>query len=292
MRFHARDGVRLAVRIYDCGSASPRLPLLCLPGLSRNSRDFAALGRHFSRHGTEPRIVVAVDYRGRGLSDSDRNWKNYRPVAEADDAMAAAAVLGIGEAIVVGTSRGGIIAMLLAAMRPGLLAGVVLNDIGPVIEGTGLARIKRSLGAARPVASWAEAAAALRNGAGAQFPGLSADDWEAMARAYFAETKAGLEPQFDRNLLRTLRDVNFSDEMPAIWPQFMALARVPLLAIRGEHSDVLSAETLAEMAERHPACETFTVPGQGHAPLLRDAPTLARIAAFARHCDSRRASSR
>ena len=189
------------------------------------------------------------------------------------------------KAIFIGTSRGGLIAMLLGALRPGLMAGVVLNDIGPVLEGTGLARIKRNLDALHPASGWNEAIAALKHGIGAQFPALSMEDWRATAEAYFAQTAKGLVPQFDRNLLRAIADLDFSDRIPVLWPQFMSLARVPVLAIRGEFSDVLSADTLAEMAERHPDFEEMTVRGQGHAPLLRDMPSLNRILAFARRCE-------
>jgi pimeloyl-ACP methyl ester carboxylesterase len=261
------------------------LPLLCLPGLSRNSRDFIALGRFFSRHPDEPRSVIAIDYRGRGLSDSDPNWRNYRPVVEAQDVLTVAAVFGIEHAILVGTSRGGIIAMLIGALRPSLIAGVVFNDIGPVLEGTGLARIKSYLSTRRTVASLDEAVALLRSISGAQFPGLTQDDWRALADAYFADTKRGLAPQYDPNLRKTAIDLDVTEKIPVLWPQFMSLARVPILAIRGEHSDILSPRTLAEMAERHPGLEQLTVPGQGHAPLLRDEPTLQRIDAFVKRCD-------
>ena len=156
-RLRAQDGLSLAVRVFESRDGG-RLPLLCLPGLSRNSRDFLALGRHFANHAREPRHVFAVDYRGRGLSARDPDWRNYRPLVEAQDALTAAATFGLERAILVGTSRGGIIAMLLGALRPGLIAGVVLNDIGPVIDGRGLARIKRTLSAGtKTLRSWDEA---------------------------------------------------------------------------------------------------------------------------------------
>lgn len=284
-RFRSQDGLLLAARVFR--AASTRTPLLCLCGLSRNSRDFTRLGRHFSQHPSEPRTVVALDYRGRGLSDSDPNWRNYKPVVEAQDVLAAVAVLGVERAIVVGTSRGGIIAMLLGALRPGLLAGVVLNDIGPVIEGTGLARIKNYLSARRrPFHSWSQVIAMLRETAEGTFPALSDDDWRAFADAHFAETRSGIAPQFDPKLVKTIDDVDFTEKIPPLWPQFLSLSRVPMLAIRGGHSDILSKKTLEEMGERHPDFESLTVPGQGHAPLLRDAETLQRIAAFVEYCDA------
>ena len=284
VRFRSQDGILLAARIFDA-ARSHRLPLLCLPGLSRNSRDFLAIGNFFSAHPTEPRMVIALDYRGRGLSEPDPDWRNYKPNVEAEDVLAAAAVLGLEEAIFIGTSRGGIVTMLLGAVRPGLIAGAVLNDIGPVLEGTGLARIKRYLDAVRPVGGWEEAVTAVKNSAGAQFPGLSAEDWRAHAEAYFTKMRSGFAPQFDRNLIRAISDIDFSERVPVLWPQFLGLGRVPVLAIRGEFSDVLSPRTLGEMADRHPEFEQLTVRGQGHAPLLRDLSTIERIFAFARRCE-------
>jgi len=285
IRIRSQDGLSLACRCFDAAT-SERLPLLCLPGLSRNSRDFIALGRFFSRHPGEPRNVIAIDYRGRGFSDSDPNWRNYRPVVEAQDVLTVATALGVERAILVGTSRGGIIAMLIGALRPRLIAGVVLNDVGPVLEGTGLARIKSYLSTRSTVANLDEAATLLRSMSGAQFPGLTHEDWRALAEAYFAETKRGLAPQYDPNLRKTAIDLDVTEKIPVLWSQFMSLARVPILAIRGEHSDILSARTLAEMAERNPGLEQLTVTGQGHAPLLRDEPTLKRIDAFAKRCGS------
>jgi pimeloyl-ACP methyl ester carboxylesterase len=282
--FSSQDSLRLAARIFDADSAR-RLPLLCLPGLSRNSRDFIPLGAYFSRHPIAPRKVVALDYRGRGRSDADPNWRNYTPLVEAQDVLTTGAALGLERAIVVGTSRGGILAMLLGAMRPGLLAGVVLNDIGPVVEGVGLARIKQYLGQRRAVRDWNDAIEAVKAAAGPQFPALGEDDWRAYAEATFTVTHSGIAPDFDPNLVRMVQDIDFSTKIPELWPQFTSLARVPLLAIRGERSDILSARTLAAMAEAHPRLEQLTVPGQGHAPLLSDAPSLERLAAFAARCD-------
>jgi pimeloyl-ACP methyl ester carboxylesterase len=282
--FRSHDDLLLAARIFEAAQ-SDRLPLLCLPGLSRNSRDFLALGRFFSTHPTEPRRVIALDYRGRGLSEWDRNWRNYTPIVEAQDVLAGATALGIDRTIVVGTSRGGVIAMLLGALRPGLIAAVVLNDIGPVVEGTGLARIKTYLAVVRPVGSWEDAVAVIRQMGSGQFPGISEEDLHASAEAFFAPTDKGLAPQFDPKLANALGDMDVTQKTPELWPQFASLAGAPILAIRGEFSDILSARTLTQMAERHPRFEQHVVRGQGHAPLLRDAGTLDRIRAFVARCD-------
>jgi pimeloyl-ACP methyl ester carboxylesterase len=285
VRFSAQDGLALAARLFD--APEENLPLLCLAGLSRNSRDFIGVGRYFAQRAEGPRSVYALDYRGRGLSDRDPNWRNYVPLVEAHDVLAATVALGIERAIVVGTSRGGLIAMLLGALRPGLFAGVVLNDIGPVVEGTGLARIKSYLKRRKPARDWSEAEALVREAVGSQFPILSNDDWRAFAEATFAETSDGVVPQFDPKLLNIVDTLDLTSRIPTLWPQFLSLARVPVLAVRGELSDLLSPTTLAEMAVRHPAFEHVTVPGQGHAPLLRDASTLGQIRAFALRCEQR-----
>lgn len=286
VRFSAQDDLTLAARIWGAPGTG-RLPLLCLAGLSRNSRDFRALGRALALDPEAPRLVAALDARGRGLSDADPDWRNYTPLTESHDVITAATVLGIERAIVVGTSRGGILAMILGALRPALLAGVVLNDIGPVIESKGLARIRNYLAAARPMRSWDEAVAAVKRVASAQFPALAEDDWRAMTEAFYAEAGGVLRPDYDERLLRGIESLGTADPIPVLWPQFDSLRRVPVLAIRGALSDIVSAETLAMMAARHPDFAQHSVAGQAHAPLLRDAPTLARIAAFARHCDLR-----
>lgn len=285
VRITAQDGLKLAVRIF--GDYHPgRLPLLCLPGLSRNSRDFKALGTFFSETIQPRRQVFAVDYRGRGRSDSDPDWANYSPLVEARDVLAVADALGIREAIIVGTSRGGIIAMILGALRPGLMAGIVLNDIGPVIEGMGLARIKTYLRPAEPLRTLAEAVERLRSIGGAQFTALSEADWEAMADAIYVAEDNGFRPDFDPALLKMVDAINLEDALPQLWPQFDSLRAHPILSIRGENSDILSEATVKAMVDRHPMLEAITVSGQGHAPLLRDQPTLERIAAFVRRCES------
>jgi pimeloyl-ACP methyl ester carboxylesterase len=286
VRLAAQDGLLLAARVF--GERAPgRQPVLCLPGLSRNSKDFLRLGQAFGLESAQPRQVVALDCRGRGLSAYDPDWTHYDPLIEAQDVLAATAALGLEKAVVVGTSRGGLLAMILGALRPGLLAGVVLNDIGPVIEGQGLARIKTYLAAARPPSDWAAAHAAVRKVHGPFFPAAGEEDIRAFAAATFVEEGGRLRPDFDPAILKPLQGLDFEQALPTLWPQFDSLAHVPVLAIRGELSDILSAATVEAMAGRHPRFERVTVPGQGHAPLLRDTATLARIEAFAQRCGAR-----
>ena len=284
VRITAQDGSNLAVRVFGA-QHHDRHPLICLPGLSRNSKDFNALGDYFSKSAKHARCVLAVDYRGRGQSDPDPDWTHYSPLVEARDVLAIADALGIQKAIIVGTSRGGIIAMILGALRPALMAGVVLNDIGPVIDGKGLARIKTYLRQAKPLQTLDEVVSRIKTINGPQFEAIGEADWVAMAKAIYVEDDDGFKPEFDPALLKTLEAIDFSDALPELWPQFDSLRAHPVLSIRGENSDILSEKTVAAMVEHHPTLEAITVSGQGHAPLLRDNPTLERIAAFIQRCE-------
>ncbi|QCI62775.1 alpha/beta fold hydrolase [Phreatobacter stygius] len=276
----ATDGLRLHVRVY--GVPQPgRWPLICLAGLSRNSADFDRLARALSA----TRQVVAPDYRGRGQSDWDTNWQNYALPVELNDLLAVTTVLGIDKAIFLGTSRGGILTMLMSAARPGLIAGAILNDIGPVIDGTGLARIKSYLGKLPEPKNLDEAVALLKSIGSAKFPALSDADWYRQAEGMWMTRDGRLVPAFDPALTKPMETMNFDAPLPTLWPQFDGLANVPAMVIRGEHSDIISAETVAAMVARRPDLGVFDVPGQGHAPLLTDRPSIDRIAEFARRCD-------
>lgn len=281
----AQDDLKLAVRSFGA-PGSDRLPVICLAGLSRNSLDFAPLARALARDSRGARQVIAVDSRGRGLSGRDSDWRNYNPMTEASDVLAVADALGIDRAVVVGTSRGGILAMILGSMRPSLLAGVVLNDIGPIIEGRGLARIKSYLGASGAAPNYATAIARVQEVMRPHFPAISAEDYAFYTRALYLPSRSGVEPGFDRALLNTMKAIDFSEPLPTLWPQFASLRQKPVLSIRGENSDILSERTVEAMADLHADLETLVVPGQGHAPLLNDAATIGRVGDFARHCDS------
>ncbi len=205
---------------------------------------------------------------------------------EARDVLAAADALGVHKAVIVGTSRGGIIAMVLGAMRPGLMAGIVLNDIGPVIEGTGLARIKTYLSAASAPKNTADAIERLKKIAGSQFTALGPADWAAMVDALYVDGENGLRLDFDPGLIKSVNMIDLEHAIPTLWPQFDSLRGHPVLSIRGANSDILSEATVKAMMKRNLNLETMTVAGQGHAPLLRDSATLGRIGAFASRCDA------
>jgi pimeloyl-ACP methyl ester carboxylesterase len=283
----AQDGLRLHVRCYG-PRVAPKLPVVCLPGLSRTAADFHQLALALSRHADEPRRVLALDYRGRGRSEWDRDAANYNPQVELGDVLAVLTALGVGPAIVVGTSRGGILAMMLAALRPTALAGVVLNDIGPVIEPKGLMRIKSYVGKLPPAKSFEEGAEILRRLFDAQFPQQTAEQWLASAHRSWAERDGKLVPTYDLRLARSLEAIAPERPLPPLWNEFDALGRVPLMVVRGANSDVLSPETLTAMQARRADLDVLEVADQGHTPLLAEPETLARIAGFAARCDAAR----
>jgi pimeloyl-ACP methyl ester carboxylesterase len=265
--YSAPDGLKLHARIYGRPSDGT-LPVVCLPGLTRNARDFHDLALALSGDPARPRRVVAFDYRGRGQSAYDPDWKNYTVAVEAGDIVAGLAALGIEHGAFIGTSRGGLIIHVLAAVRPAALKAVILNDIGPVVEGEGLAHIRAYLERAPKPQTFADAVAIQRAAHGAAFAALESSDWARMVDALYRWDNGVLTPDFDPKLLNMLGEFDLNKPLPELWPQFDGLALVPLLAIRGANSRLLSAKTLAEMARRHPDCQAVTVDGQGHAPLL------------------------
>jgi pimeloyl-ACP methyl ester carboxylesterase len=279
----APDGLRLHARCYGRASA-PGTPVVCLPGLARTSADFDVLATALSRDATHPRRVIALDYRGRGLSQYDRDPANYSLPVELADVLAVVTALETLPAIFIGTSRGGILTMLLAAVRPSALAGAVLNDIGPVIEPQGLMRIKSYVGKLPQPRTFEEGAEILSRLFHSQFPRLGRDDWMAAAHRMFKEENGRLMTTYDPKLAATMAGIGPEQPLPALWKEFDALANVPVMVVRGANSDILSPATLAQMRARHPSLEILEVPDQGHAPLLTDGESIKLISAFLSRC--------
>ena len=277
------DGLKL--HVSACGSrTAERLPVVCLPGLARTGADFDTLATALAADPQRPRYVVALDSRGRGRSDYDRDPFNYNFATELADLMAVLTALDIGPAVFVGTSRGGILTMLLAAARPTVIAGVVLNDIGPVIDVRGLARIKSYVGQLPRPKTLQDGAEILRALFAAQFPKLSDDDWMAFSRRSFKQQNGGLVPTYDVRIAKTLTAIDLERPIPSLWAQFDALARVPVMLIRGANSDLLSTTTVAAMRARRRDMVVIEVPDQGHAPLLAEPEIIGEIDAFVANC--------
>ena len=276
--FTARDGLRLYGRHYPARKPSRRRPVLCLAGLTRNSRDFDHVAQALAQNEVMSRDVFTLDIRGRGLSEPDADWKNYAVPVEMQDVIDFMVMADLHGAGVIGTSRGGLIAMVLAAAQPSLIGALVLNDIGPVIEADGLVRIAGYVGRVPVPKTWAEAARVIRDLSKRDFPAMSEAGAESFARQLFNERNGRPTSGYDNKLSKCLSVLD--GPMPALWPQFEALKRIPILVVRGENSDLLTAATVEEMRSRHPMLTSVTVPNEGHAPLLKDTPTVDAIGQF------------
>lgn len=296
VHWSAGDGIRLAGRMWPAlgGTSYARgshpaarrqqedPTLICLPGLSRNTRDFNDIAAFLQVRGWR---VVAFDYRGRGLSAWDDVPENYSMEREAEDIDAGLQQLEIGRFALLGTSRGGLHAMAMVARhQPGRISKVILNDIGPRIEPQSLVRICHSVGKQMAYESATDLAGRLRLDLGGQFTKLSNDDWTKLAHQLGERQEDGkFHLSYDPALAETLTDWGDPDnppEWPDLWPLFSGMETIPLMVIRGENSDLLSKVTAEAMVARHENCTLVTVPDQGHAPLLWDLPTQEKISGF------------
>ncbi len=263
------DGVRLHARDYPGDPA--KVPVVCLPGLTRNARDYDALARSLA----PGRRVIAVDFRGRGESGQAKDAMTYVPATYADDVRLLLGEAGIARFVAVGTSLGGLVAMLLA--RDGALAGAVINDVGPQIEAAGLQRIRGYVGRGSSCPTWLHAARTVADAHRDIYPDWGLEEWLGMAKRLYRVTSAGrIVLDYDLRIAEPFK-VPATAEAPDMWGALDALADEPVLVVRGERSDVLSAVTAARMVERLPAGELVTVPGVGPAPTLAEPVAAAAI---------------
>jgi pimeloyl-ACP methyl ester carboxylesterase len=262
-RYTSQDGLSLYYRSYG-DPLSPATPVLCLPGLARNSKDFRRLAKRLCAE----RWVLCPDYRGRGRSDYDPDSDNYQPATYIGDIRHLLAAAGMHHAIVIGTSMGGLLACAMGAAMPGVLRGVVLNDIGPDVAEGGLDRIMTYLSRDNPQPDWETAVRAFKE----LFPTLSLrteEDWRAAAEATWKEGDDGLlHYDWDLHIVDPLVKKH---PIPDLWALFRSLRNIPVLAIRGGASDVLLPATLDRMRREHPQIETLTLDGIGHVPALSEA---------------------
>lgn len=258
------DGLKQHYRDYNLASEEAPV-ILCMPGLTRNARDFEEIAEHLS----ERCRIICVEQRGRGLSDWDPEPSRYQPVTYVADMMALLDHLHIKQVIALGTSLGGIMTILIQAMHSDILIAAILNDIGPEVDPKGLARIQGYVGKGAPPQSWDEAIAQLKSGNSEVYPNFSAAEWEWFTRKLYTEKDgvpvADYDPAISQNL-----NANEDQAAPDLWPVFAAMSTIPVVVLRGELSDILSADTLGVMAQVHPDLISVTVPGVGHAPLLRE----------------------
>ena len=277
--FTSQDGLRLAGRKYGWSNRNG-LPVVCLPGLTRNARDFHDLAVHLSTPAGGERRVLVLEYRGRGRSEYDRNWENYNVLVEAGDVVDAMAAADVGHAAMIGTSRGGLIMMALSAMRPGIFAAAVLNDVGPEINGPGLVRIKTYVERGGEPANWQEASEMMRQIGQRDFTAFGPADWDRLARQIFREENGRLVRDYDKGLATLMKSLDLNQPLPQLWPQFDGLAKVPMMVIRGANSDLLTPDILERMKARRADMKVVEVEGQGHAPDLGTAGLPQKIARF------------
>lgn len=271
------DGLSLYARDYAGAAGPAKLPVVCIHGLTRNSRDFEDVAPWIAARG---RRVLAVDVRGRGRSDRDPNPLNYQPPVYAGDVVGLMMQAGIGRAVFVGTSMGGLITMVLAATNPPAVAAAVLNDVGPELSPVGLGRIMGYVGGGAPLTSWAEAAGYAEATNGAAFPGAGPEHWAAFARRIFREGAGGPELDYDPAVTAPFRAAP-TGPTPDLWPVFTAFAAGrPTLLIRGAISDLIDAGIAERMRAAGPAMAYAEVPDVGHAPMLTEPEARAALAAF------------
>jgi pimeloyl-ACP methyl ester carboxylesterase len=282
--FTSSDGLRLYARDYPGAGGFARLPVICIHGLTRNSSDFEDVAPWIAASG---RRVIAVDVRGRGHSAWDANPARYNPLVYAGDIVTLARDLGIARAIFIGTSMGGLITMTLALRHLDLIAGAVLNDVGPVLSQRGLARIAGYAGKGEVLRNWDEAAAYLKDINAVAFPAYLDADWERWARRAFIETADGkLAMRYDANIGIAFRSGAVKGSAMMARFAFRRLARRrPTLLIRGSLSDLIEPEQVAQMVAMAPALRVAEVDGIGHAPMLTEPPAQAALRDFLARVD-------
>jgi pimeloyl-ACP methyl ester carboxylesterase len=268
------DGLRLYARLYE-SKQSGAGTVLCLPGLTRNSRDFEDLAPHLQ----ERFRVIAPDLRGRGLSAWDPNPQNYQPSVYIQDILALLDAVGAPPVTVIGTSLGGLLAMMMGAAYRGRVAGIVLNDIGPEADPVGIERIKGYAGRLPPPTDWSDAIAQTRSMFADAWPNFDADRWSTIVRRGYREDASGaIRVDADPMIGEMLRAAPVATA--TLWPFWSALRGIPMLAIRGERSDILSTAVFARMKAENPDLMQLEVAQRGHVPLLDEPECIAAIDTF------------
>lgn len=267
------DGLTLHYRDYAGPDGSDKPPVICLHGLTRNARDFAALAAHIAQH----RRVIVPEMRGRGRSEYAKDTGSYSPATYVGDVNMLLAKLDIKRVVSIGTSMGGLMTMMMAAHNASLFAGVVINDIGPEIDPDGISRIGSYVGQGGSYPSWIHAARALRSQHSSAFPDYDLEQWLEMAKRTLVVGQNGrISYDYDMGIAEPFKQPG-NAAPPDLWPAFDALKNVPTVLIRGELSDLLSPQTAARMKERHSDLTPITVPRVGHAPMLDEAESLDAI---------------
>ena len=273
------DGVRLHARVYagpDGTEGAP--PILCMPGLARNARDFEMLAPHVARQ----RKVIVIEFRGRGESAFAKDPMTYVPLTYVQDVVAMLEELGIERFAAIGTSLGGLVAMLMAATLPGRLVGAVLNDVGPELQAAGLERIRDYIGAGGSQPTWMHAARSLAELNRAVYPDYEIHDWLRLTKRTHRLTAEGrIVADYDKQIAAPLRAASSGDAAMDLWPVYRALGNIPLLILRGALSDILAQSAGEKMVAELPRARLVEVPGVGHAPTMDEPQARAAIDVWA-----------
>ncbi|MBL4661395.1 MAG: alpha/beta hydrolase [Alcanivoracaceae bacterium] len=271
--YQSDDGLQLHYR--DIGIDNGKFVILCLPGLTRNSRDFD----EFASRLAENNRVICLDLRGRALSEYDENWKNYHPLTYAKDVWTLLDKLAIEKVAIMGTSLGGLISMVMSFQNNDRIAGVILNDIGPEINAKGLERIKKYAGLLPPVETWKEAGEQTKQVYGPWLKGLDDSIWIKLAkRAYKDNAQHKPVLDMDSNISTAIKKMGPQKGDP--WQLFDSLTNTETLVLRGELSDILTAEILTKMHDRNPKLVSMIIPDRGHVPLLDEEASISAIDKF------------
>ena len=278
-RWTSPDGLSLYARDYAAASGPAKLPVIAIHGLTRNSADFGAIAPLIAQSG---RRVLAVDIRGRGLSDRAPDPMTYQPLNYAHDILALMDQAGVARAVFLGTSMGGLITMALAAIRSKVIAAAIVNDVGPEVAKEGLARIAAYSGQPVDTPGWAEAAAYVKSINAVAFPHYTDADWDAFARRTFRiGTEGAPVLDYDPDIAVPIKAAGARALVPNLWPMFNRLTKArPVLLVRGQNSDLLSEAIAAKMRKRAPKMDYVEVPGVGHAPMLDEPEAKAAIFPF------------
>ncbi|MEX0298630.1 MAG: alpha/beta fold hydrolase [Kordiimonas sp.] len=258
------DGLKQFYRDYNCAPKDAPT-ILCMPGLTRNSKDFADIAAHMA----DRCRVICVEQRGRGLSHWDPDPTRYRPDVYVNDMMVLLKHIDVQQVIAFGTSLGGLMTIMMSALHPGTLIGAIINDIGPVVDPVGIARIKSYVGKGTPPTTWADAIEAVKHANTGVYPKFTESDWESFTRKLYIDVNDKPVLQYDPTISRNFEDTN-DQSAPDLWGIFSSLYNIPVVTLRGALSDILSAETLSEMTKRHPDLTPVTVPDKGHVPMMTE----------------------
>ena len=270
------DGVRLHAHVYEPTVPSSKTPVICLPGLTRNARDFSMLAPLLA----QDRTVYAIDIRGRGDSGYAKDPMSYVPLTYVRDLVALIDGEDIDKFIGIGTSLGGLVLMLLAAMQPQRIAAVTLNDIGPEIEASGLDRIGGYVGQTASHLTWVHAARSIADANAQVYPDWGLEDWLVMAKRTHRLTPEGrIAPDYDSNIAQPFKQTPTGDG-PDLWPAFTGLKSIPTLVVRGALSDILASGSAQKMVDALDDARLVTIDQVGHAPTLDEPAAVAAITAL------------